>query len=81
MFLNITFIQCHKSAFARVARAWTAEDQSIPSSIAARVVRRDGTQPEVQALHLDINFHEIDAIKSVNDPYYRLELYVSDKAL
>jgi hypothetical protein len=31
-------------------------DQSIPASIAARIVRRDGSQPQVQAITLDTNF-------------------------
>ncbi|KAJ7708198.1 hypothetical protein B0H17DRAFT_1191688 [Mycena rosella] len=51
---------CGSSAFARVAKAWIPEDQSIPSSIASRLVRRDGTQPEVKALSLDTNFNAVD---------------------
>ncbi|KAF5381809.1 hypothetical protein D9615_005580 [Tricholomella constricta] len=55
---------CGKNAFARVARAWVPEDQSIPSSIAGKIVRRDGTQPEVKALALDTNFKAIDSSKT-----------------
>ncbi|KAJ6551974.1 hypothetical protein B0H19DRAFT_182463 [Mycena capillaripes] len=55
---------CGSSAFARVAKAWVPEDQSIPSSIAARLVRRDGTQPEVKALSLDTNFDAVDYSKT-----------------
>lgn len=55
--------KCGKNAFARVANAWIPADQSIPSSIAARIVRRDGTQPQVKALSLDTNFTAIDASK------------------
>ncbi|KAJ6531427.1 hypothetical protein DFH09DRAFT_933845 [Mycena vulgaris] len=51
---------CGSSAFARVAKAWVPEDQSIPSSVAARLVRRDGTQPEVKALSLDTDFESVD---------------------
>ncbi|KAF5356431.1 hypothetical protein D9758_009519 [Tetrapyrgos nigripes] len=47
---------CGKSAFARVARAWVPDDQSIPSNIAARIVRRDGSSPQVKALALDTDF-------------------------
>ncbi|THU98958.1 hypothetical protein K435DRAFT_795246 [Dendrothele bispora CBS 962.96] len=47
---------CGKSAFARVAKAWIPDDQSIPSNIAARVVRRDGNAPQVKALALDTDF-------------------------
>jgi len=35
-------------------------DQSIPSHIARRLVRRDGQTPEVQALALDTNFAAVD---------------------
>ncbi|KAJ7266370.1 hypothetical protein B0H12DRAFT_1099380 [Mycena haematopus] len=55
---------CGSSAFARVAKAWVSEDQSIPSSIAARLVRRDGTQPQVQALALDTDFGSVDYSKT-----------------
>ncbi|KAJ7474871.1 hypothetical protein FB451DRAFT_1246878 [Mycena latifolia] len=55
---------CGSSAFARVAKAWVPEDQSLPSSVAARLVRRDGTQPEVKALSLDTNFDAVDWSKT-----------------
>ncbi|KAG6856513.1 hypothetical protein H0H87_003601 [Tephrocybe sp. NHM501043] len=58
------FLQCGKNAFARVARAWIPGDQSIPSSIAGKIVRRDGVQPEVKALAIDTDFHAIDASKT-----------------
>lgn len=54
---------CGTSAFARVAKAWIPEDQSLPSSIAARLVGRD-VQPQVKALTLDVNFNAIDTSKS-----------------
>ncbi|KAK7457182.1 hypothetical protein VKT23_010481 [Stygiomarasmius scandens] len=47
---------CGRSAFARVARSWVPDDQSIPSNIAARVVRRDGSSSQVKALALDTDF-------------------------
>ena len=50
-------IQCGKGPFARVARAWTPEDQSIPNPVVARLRRRDGTIPTVRALSLDTQFN------------------------
>ncbi|KAG5638520.1 hypothetical protein H0H81_012157 [Sphagnurus paluster] len=55
---------CGKNAFARVSRAWVPEDQSIPASIAGKVVRRDGAQPQVKALAIDTNFDQVDASKN-----------------
>ncbi|KAJ7929628.1 hypothetical protein B0H13DRAFT_2539771 [Mycena leptocephala] len=55
---------CGSSAFARVAKAWVPEDQSIPSSVAARLVRRGGKQPQVKALSLDTNFDAVDWSKT-----------------
>lgn len=53
---------CGKSAFARVAKAWTPEDQSLPASIAKRLVHRD-IQPEVKALTLDTDFEAINTAR------------------
>ncbi|TDL21134.1 hypothetical protein BD410DRAFT_868623 [Rickenella mellea] len=48
---------CLKVPFARVARAWVPADQSIPTSIAHRIMKRqDGGTPQVQALTLDTNW-------------------------
>ncbi|KAJ3569322.1 hypothetical protein NP233_g5127 [Leucocoprinus birnbaumii] len=47
---------CGKSAFARIAKAWVPADQSIPPSVARRLVRRDGETPQVHALSVDVNF-------------------------
>ncbi|KAK0217131.1 hypothetical protein IW262DRAFT_1395873 [Armillaria fumosa] len=55
---------CGQSAFARVASAWDPEDQSLPSDVAARVVRRDGTTPPVKALALDVNFAATNSSKT-----------------
>jgi len=55
---------CGKSPFARVAKSWVPADQSIPASIAPRLVRRDGSQPEVKALSLDTNFGAVDTSKA-----------------
>lgn len=48
-----------------MAKSWVPKDQTIPTDIARRIVRRDGTPPEVMALTLDVNFGAIDASKSV----------------
>jgi len=55
---------CGKNAFARVARAWVPEDQSIPASVAGKIVRRNGQQPQVKALALDTKFDAIDPAKT-----------------
>ncbi|KAJ7143852.1 hypothetical protein C8R44DRAFT_864873 [Mycena epipterygia] len=55
---------CGSSAFARVSKAWVPEDQSIPASVTARLVRRDGTQPQVKALSLDTDFDAVDYSKT-----------------
>ncbi|KAK0495454.1 hypothetical protein EDD18DRAFT_241861 [Armillaria luteobubalina] len=55
---------CGQNAFARVASAWDPEDQSLPSDVAARVVRRDGTTPPVKALALDVNFAATNSSKT-----------------
>ncbi|KAJ7155671.1 hypothetical protein C8R46DRAFT_910485 [Mycena filopes] len=55
---------CGSSAFARISSAWTPSDQSIPSSIRRRLVRRDGTPPTVKALALDTDFDKVDWSKT-----------------
>ncbi|KAJ7023264.1 hypothetical protein C8F04DRAFT_1134894 [Mycena alexandri] len=54
---------CGASAFARVANAWTSEDQSIPATVKARLVRRTGT-PTVNALAIDTNWDAADWSKT-----------------
>ncbi|KAJ7471656.1 hypothetical protein B0H11DRAFT_1729811 [Mycena galericulata] len=55
---------CGKGPFARVARAWVPADQSIPASISARIIRRDGSQPQVQAITLDTNYAAVNNTKT-----------------
>ncbi|KAG7086956.1 hypothetical protein E1B28_002873 [Marasmius oreades] len=57
---------CGKSAFARVSKAWVSEDQSIPATVAKRLVRRDGAPPIVKALRLDTDFAAADTLGPVN---------------
>jgi hypothetical protein len=57
--------QCGSNAFARVARSWVPVDQSIPDSVARKVVRPDGTLPQVLALTLDTKFDVVDSAKYV----------------
>ncbi|KAF9257304.1 hypothetical protein L218DRAFT_1006314 [Marasmius fiardii PR-910] len=47
---------CGKTSFARIAKAWIPKDQSIPDTVAKRLVRRDGVPPVVKALRLDTDF-------------------------
>ncbi|KAJ7595412.1 hypothetical protein C8J56DRAFT_775131 [Mycena floridula] len=55
---------CGTSAFARVARIWTHENQSMPSSLVKGLGRRD--TPQVQGIALDVNFAAIDPAQSGN---------------
>ncbi|TFK33758.1 hypothetical protein BDQ12DRAFT_614698 [Crucibulum laeve] len=57
---------CGKNAFARVAKSWVPDDQSIPANISSSIVRRDGTQPQVKALTIDTNFAAVDTSKTGN---------------
>jgi len=54
------FCQCGKSAFARISKAWTPTNQSIPHNVARRLVTRDGETPVVRALSIDMNFGASD---------------------
>ncbi|KAJ7354164.1 hypothetical protein DFH08DRAFT_854328 [Mycena albidolilacea] len=51
---------CGANAFARVSKSWVSDDQSIPASLQARVVRRDGSQPTVKAVAIDTDFDAVD---------------------
>ncbi|KAJ7347727.1 hypothetical protein DFH08DRAFT_649277, partial [Mycena albidolilacea] len=54
---------CGANAFARVARSWVHEDQSIPANLKRRLARRQdetGAAPVVQALALDTDFAAAD---------------------
>ncbi|KAF7312702.1 hypothetical protein MIND_00284900 [Mycena indigotica] len=55
---------CGPMAFARIAKAWVPEDQSIPESIQKRLVRRSGNPPIVKALRIDTNFEEVQWSKT-----------------
>ncbi|KAJ6587509.1 hypothetical protein DFH09DRAFT_229978 [Mycena vulgaris] len=55
---------CGKGPFARVANIGVHPDQSIPASLAPRIVRRDGSQPQVQAITLDTDYAAVDHAKT-----------------
>ncbi|KAJ6492277.1 hypothetical protein C8R45DRAFT_990818 [Mycena sanguinolenta] len=55
---------CGANAFARISKSWVPTNQSIPTSIQARLVRRDGAQPTVQALAIDTSFGAADWTKN-----------------
>ncbi|KIK64055.1 hypothetical protein GYMLUDRAFT_71501 [Collybiopsis luxurians FD-317 M1] len=59
---------CGMSAFARVAKSYIPDDQSVPADIAARFIRRDGNSstPQVRGLSLDTNWSAIDPSKYGN---------------
>ncbi|KAJ7023843.1 hypothetical protein C8F04DRAFT_969740 [Mycena alexandri] len=78
---------CGASAFARVAKSWVPDDQSIPSSVRRRIVRRDGAAPVVKALAIDTNFDAVDwsqtgmvniAIQGANVPGAPTEIKTSN---
>ncbi|KAK6969319.1 hypothetical protein R3P38DRAFT_3146303 [Favolaschia claudopus] len=50
---------CGASPFARIAKSWVPEDQSLPKNV-RRMLPRSGPQPVVKALRLDTNFDRVD---------------------
>jgi len=61
-------VQCGKSPFAVIAKAWVPEDQSIPEDVAASLIRRDGTFPEVKALQLAVDFDAASSNRRIAEP-------------
>ncbi|KAJ7354171.1 hypothetical protein DFH08DRAFT_41770 [Mycena albidolilacea] len=53
-------VKCDANAFARVSKPWVPDDQSIPASLQARVVRRDGSQSTVKAVAIDTDFDAVE---------------------
>lgn len=51
---------CGQQPFARVAKAWVPDDQTIPEAALDRIVRSDDFIPKVMALTLDVNFAAIN---------------------
>ncbi|KAK7062479.1 hypothetical protein R3P38DRAFT_3167478 [Favolaschia claudopus] len=56
--------ECGPSGFARIAKSWIPDDQSIPTSVRRGLVRRDDRQPVVRALALDTDFDKVDWSKT-----------------
>ncbi|TFK26039.1 hypothetical protein FA15DRAFT_693414 [Coprinopsis marcescibilis] len=52
---------CGVNGFAHISRSWVSEDQSIPEHIAKRLVKRNGVEPQVRALHVSTDFSTVDA--------------------
>ncbi|TFK96037.1 hypothetical protein BDV98DRAFT_576836 [Pterulicium gracile] len=52
---------CGKGPFVRIARLWVSKDQQLPEKFASKLVRRDGTLPEVMAMNLDVDFERLDS--------------------
>ena len=48
--------QCGKGPFARIASVAVSEDQSVPSSIASKLAKRDGGPTSVMTIGLDTDF-------------------------
>jgi len=55
--------QCGSSPFARISKAWTPTNQSIPQNVARRLAARaaGGGTPVVRALSVDVDFGANDA--------------------
>ncbi|TFK18148.1 hypothetical protein FA15DRAFT_649819 [Coprinopsis marcescibilis] len=62
---------CGKAAFAHIAAEQVSDDQTIPEEISRRLRRRDGVEPEVKTLHVDINFEAVDAAE-VGEVFFAL---------
>jgi hypothetical protein len=63
--------------FARIAKSWVSENQTIPSGVGAKLVRRDGKPvPKVQALALDTSFAAVNAKASVFGVVTHLRLLI-----
>ena len=54
------YFQCGGMPFARVADEWSDQDQSVPSSVAAQLARRDDSPSPVRAIAIDTNFAAVD---------------------
>jgi hypothetical protein len=51
---------CGVMPFARVAKQWVPQDQSIPNESMKKIVRRDEAAPQVKAMRIDTNFAAAD---------------------
>lgn len=54
--------QCGRMPFARIAREWDSEDQTIPTGVLVRRAE-DGSLPIVKAMALDTEFSAVGAEK------------------
>ncbi|KLO17571.1 hypothetical protein SCHPADRAFT_160949 [Schizopora paradoxa] len=54
---------CGNSPFVRVADHWVPDDQSIPSELASKLRRRDGTIPQVHVLQIDDDFNRTSSLQ------------------
>ncbi|KAI0092175.1 hypothetical protein BDY19DRAFT_884355 [Irpex rosettiformis] len=60
---------CGAMPFARVAKEWTHENQTIPAQVQATIQKRDNSStstPTVRGIRLDVNFAAIDPTKNGN---------------
>ncbi len=55
---HISSLQCGRGPFARVVRESVSSDQSLPSAILGKYLKRDEPPPLVYDLSLDNNFAE-----------------------
>ncbi|KAH9920543.1 uncharacterized protein BXZ73DRAFT_104669 [Epithele typhae] len=52
---------CGSMPFAVVGREWTHANQTIPSTLAKRIARRDGSKPTVKGIALSTDFASLDS--------------------
>ncbi|OBZ79357.1 hypothetical protein A0H81_00033 [Grifola frondosa] len=57
---------CGVMPFARIAKEWTHENQSIPPNMQTSIRRRDGSTPVVRGIRLDTHFDEVDPSQNGN---------------
>ncbi|KAJ8507236.1 hypothetical protein ONZ45_g10378 [Pleurotus djamor] len=55
---------CGHGPFARIANIVAANDQSLPTHVLSKIVKRDGVMPQVHTMTIDGNFADIDHLKT-----------------
>ncbi|KAJ8502555.1 hypothetical protein ONZ45_g11636 [Pleurotus djamor] len=55
---------CGHGPFARIANIVAAKDQSLPTHVLSKIVKRDGVMPQVHTMTIDGNFADIDHLKT-----------------
>lgn len=80
-FLLVT--QCGVMHFARVAREWTHENQTIPAEVQTKIQKRDSNSSavaptDVRGISLDMNWAAVDPAQYVFNSYHFKYLPAND---